>query len=204
LAVAQKYSHQTYVPYVWGGSAIGDKETCDACRSCIEGKRHLAVERRQKACQACRQCGVDCSHFVNRMFKDAGLPFPYLTTSKMKRLSPAKLRSSHLVNIGRDLSKARPGDLLVTAHHVVMLLALRGGTVGDFIHVSRSIKHGRIGGVELVQNKDLMRYRGRILRILRHVSLDEKDAKPEHHKKRRPLISPRPVETSHHLVAKAE
>ena len=174
LNVAESYGRRTDIPYVWGGNSIGDPETCQECRACVEGKHRLRVERRSRACEACRQCGVDCSHFVNQIFKKAGMPFPYLATAKMKRLPAEKLRAKYgLIDIGHDLSKARPGDLLVTPRHVILLLAKGEGSTGDFVHVSRSIKHGRIGGVELVRDKDLLRYRGRLVRILRYRSLDE-------------------------------
>jgi hypothetical protein len=172
MSVARSYRGKTYIPYVWGGDHVGDQATCQACRACVEGKGRLKVERRARACTACRQCGVDCSHFVNRLYKEAGLPYPYLSTSKLKRLSASTLHKRYgLVDLGRDLSRAQPGDLLVSPRHVVMLLRMRDGTTGDFIHVSRSIKHGRMGGVEVVENQDLFRFRGRLVRILRHQAL---------------------------------
>jgi cell wall-associated NlpC family hydrolase len=186
LRAAEKYGAKTYVPYVWGGNAIGSESTCNACRACIGSKRHLRVQRRQAACSACRQCGVDCSHFVHRLYEEVGLPLPYLATSKLKHLKGAALRADNLVDVGHDLAQARPGDLVVTARHVVLLLALHDHGFADFIHVSRRVDGGRgggkarIGGIELARDRDLLHYRGKIVRILRHVMLDVPalDAKP--------------------------
>jgi hypothetical protein len=60
-----------------------------------------------------------------------------------------------------------------------MLVAKRDGLRGDFVHVSRSSGNDRLGGIELVEDQDLTRFRGRLLKILRHEAL--LDAKPSDH-----------------------
>jgi len=173
--VLEKYGELTHVPYVWGGSAIGNPSECQACKDCIAKKgRSIRVERRLKSCPACTKCGMDCSHFVHRIYKDAGLGFPYASTRELQRTSHAKLRERFgLVDVGRDLRRAQPGDLLLHPKHVVILLRVRGERTGDILHVSRSIeKSGRIGGVEILRNIDLLRFRGKLLKILRHERLD--------------------------------
>src|SRR5262249_14938310 len=94
LNVAESLCRRNDIPYALCGSAMADRATCQECRACVSVK-HLRVDRRARSCQACRQCGVDCSHFVNRVFKEAGLPFPYLATAKMKRLPAEKLRAKY-------------------------------------------------------------------------------------------------------------
>lgn len=173
--VLDRYGALTYVPYVWGGSALGNPSECQACRECITKKgRSVRVERRLKACAACKKCGMDCSHFVNRVYKDAGLGYPYASTRELARTSKAKLRERFgLIDVGRDLARAQPGDLLLHPKHIVILLRVRGQRTGDILHVSRSIEtSGRIGGVEVLRNVDLLRFRGRLLKILRHERLD--------------------------------
>jgi hypothetical protein len=174
----ERYRSLTYVPYVWGGDKIGTPSECRQCRSCIESRRHLRVERRLKACSACQSCGIDCSHFVNRVYRDAGLPYSYLTTRDFQRSSARKLREKFgLVDVGRDVRLARPGDILLHPKHVVLLLELRGPGRGDILHVSRSIEaDGRVGGVEVAENQDLRGFRGRLIKILRHVDAGEAPA----------------------------
>ena len=175
LQVAGKYAGETYIPYVWGGDAVGSKRACEQCRACIGMRHHLKVSKQPASCQACKQCGMDCSHFVQRIFREAGLGFPYLPTMQLKHLTPAKLRL------------AKPGDLLLHKNHIVMLLDKTGARSGDFIHVSRLIKRGKVGGVEVVHDTDLEKYRGKVLRILRHIAIDQADKRAPSAK---PLVLP--------------
>ena len=174
LDVAHRYATMTDVPYVWGGNAIGDGEACQECRACLASKRRLAPGKSRAAvCPACRDCGVDCSHLVNRIYADAGLDLPYLPTARLRYLSRSALKEHGLIDVGKDLSRAKPGDLLLQARHVVMLLTVTGPTRGDFIHVGRSVRHGRIGGIEVVRDGNLQRLAGgRLVRILRHTLLE--------------------------------
>ena len=64
---------KSWVPYVWGGSQIASRKSCAACRACLVKKPRLAPERRLQACKSCERCGIDCSHFVNQVYEDAGL-----------------------------------------------------------------------------------------------------------------------------------
>ena len=72
LRVANDYASKTFVPYVWGGNALGEPDDCDACRACVAKKTKLKVERRAGACSACRKCGIDCSHFISKIYNAAG------------------------------------------------------------------------------------------------------------------------------------
>ena len=170
LSVMERYRSMSYVPYIWGGNKIGDQSSCQACRACVAGKPRLKVERRLSACPACRACGVDCSHFANRVLRDAGLDYPYLATREMSRSSALDLRKKfNLVDMGHDPRQALPGDLLLYPKHVVLLLETRGdGRIGDILQVSRAVKRKGMGGIEVVRDQDLTRFRGKLLRILRH------------------------------------
>lgn len=175
LDVAKRYSTMAGVPYVWGGDEVGDANTCKACRACLATKRQGA-RAAKTVCAPCRACGVDCSHFVNRIFAEAGLPFPYLSTARLRSMRRGLLKANNLLDVGRDLRAARPGDLLLHERHIMLLVSLKTPTIGDYLHVNRPVKDGHIGGIELVHDQDLRRLRGgRLLRILRHVMLDELD-----------------------------
>lgn len=172
--VMGKYAEMTYVPYVYGGSKIGAKASCSACRACVDSKPKLKVERRMKACPVCSECGIDCSHFANRVFGDAGLKFPYAATKELTRSSAAELKAKlSLVDIGNDPRDARAGDLILFNKHVVMVLASTGDGSGDILHVSRSVKRHGMGGIEVVKGQKLAKFRGRILKILRHTRLHD-------------------------------
>jgi cell wall-associated NlpC family hydrolase len=173
LQVAERYGGKSFIPYVWGGDAVAEADVCLECRSCVMGKRRLSVYKRKAACPACRACGMDCSHFVNRIYREAGLPFPYASTRALTRSSAADLRKTYgLVDLGRDVRTAQPGDLLLHRDHVMLLLRLTADHRGDVLHVSRSItRKGVPGGVEVVRDADLRTFRGPVKRVLRHEML---------------------------------
>lgn len=182
LALAERFGERTDVPYVWGGDAIGDPKTCLACRTCVEGKKKTKLKNRLKACAPCRACGIDCSHFAARFFRAAGLDLPFASTAVLRKAKPAELRARFgLVDVGRNLADARPGDLLLHNRHLTILLRLHSDTRGDVLHSSRSNKRGRMGGIEIARDKDLQRFRGRIVKILRRVELLEEDEAVNHY-----------------------
>lgn len=194
----ERYGDMTYVPYVWAGGAIGSKEACMQCRACIEARPGLKVERRMKSCGACQQCGVDCSHFANRVLSDAGLKYPYIDTRGMTRSSRTELRKKYnLVDMGNDARKAMAGDLLLFRHHVVMVLDAYGDGMGDIIHMTRSVKRKGAGGIEVVRGQALDRFRGKIIKILRHGVLHDGEKSPAEKQQRR---LPSPDEVSRHQL----
>ena len=167
LALARAYAQHKDVPYVWGGSKVGDPQSCLACRSCLQSKKRRArLETRHRSCKACQQCGIDCSHFVNQLFLAAGLDYQYASTNDFMRRGRAEF-----VQIGHDPALAQAGDLLFYRNHVVLLVTKREGRRGDFVHVSRSAGGDRLGGIDLVVDQDLSNFRGRLLRIMRHMAL---------------------------------
>ena len=176
VSTAERYGARNYIPYVWGGRRIADTQTCLECRTCLAKEKVRTGKAKSRECTACKKCGVDCSHFVNLVFREAGLPYPYISTKKMRQLSRERLRRNLLIDIGRNLGNAKAGDLLVHESHVMLLLRDPERGFGDYVHVNRPVKKGRIGGVEIVRDADLSKHRGgRLIKILRHIGL-EKDA----------------------------
>lgn len=117
--------------------------------------------------------GLDCSHFIQKVFSEAGLEFPYINTALMLSLPPAKLRSRYrLVTLGRDMALIRPGDFLVYKGHVVLVEAVKGLGVGDILHATggRDIK-GPGQGVQRERAVKFEYFRGMLLLILRHEKL---------------------------------
>jgi hypothetical protein len=170
VLIAKRYHDLDYIPYVWGGNAIGSKDICLACQKCIIKKKPSVAKRLQR-CAPCRECGMDCSHFVNRIYEDAGLSFPYATSRELARQSRSALFSLYsLIDIGKDLRHAQPGDILVYKHHIVMLTNVIDSNFGDFIHITRFKGQSRpkVGGFKWVKNFNLHKFRGKLIRILRH------------------------------------
>jgi hypothetical protein len=171
LRLAEQLSERLDVPYVWGGATIGTPAACSECRRCITTRR-VGVPGRVKLCPACKSCGVDCSHFAQRLLASSGLAFPYAATGKLVATGREKLAASFgLVDLGRDLASARPGDLLLYRRHVVVLLSPPVNGRGDIIHSTRGRRPGDPGGIQLRRGLDLRRFRGPLLKILRHRDL---------------------------------
>ena len=163
------------VPYIWGGSKVGSLEQCQACRECV-AKKKVPLARRLQKCRPCQQCGLDCSHFVSRLFEIVGLDFPYASTRELRRASASALKRYHqLISIPVDLKAVQAGDLILYAKHVVLVLKGYGDGRADFIHASRFRKGDRnkLGGLELERGKFLHRMRGPVKRILRHIEFHE-------------------------------
>jgi hypothetical protein len=169
-AVIQEVAGALHVPYVWGGNKIGSESTCQECTECIVKKR-LGPKSRTANCRACASCGIDCSHLVQQVFSAAGLEMPYAASNLMAKADPATLlRHYNLVDIGKDFENARPGDIIVYRRHVGILMANHGNNHGDLVHASRFAGGGRekVGGIRYDLNKNIVRPRGGLVRILRH------------------------------------
>lgn len=164
LDAANALSRREEIPYVWGGRATSSPVVCTACKRCIE-KRKLNPYQRMASCPACEQCGVDCSGFVSRVMRAAGLE-----TGRVTSKSLGARRSKVFKPVGRDLAYARPGDVVVLKDHVVIFLGRHGPKKIDYIHASRFIPGRKAGGIEVVSSSDLPR-RERPVVILRHEAL---------------------------------
>lgn len=162
------------ISYVYGGSKVGDVETCDECNSCLEKKRP-APKQRFSECPTCYNCSLDCSHFVQLVFSRAGLGFPYLTSTQMLDLSSEALtRKYSLVPVGVDLEKVLAGDMLVYRGHVIVVETVHEPGIADIIHATggKDIKvPGQ--GIQRERYARLANFRGELLRIIRHKRLQE-------------------------------
>jgi len=160
------------VPYVWGGNKIGSAEDCDKCSQCIIKYKKRGPSKRHLNCSACQRCGMDCSHFVHKVFKDVGMGFPYASTRTFLRVSSKRPDAiPGLRFISNDLKDAMPGDLLVQKKHVVILINKKSDTTGDIVHMSRTVRSGRIGGIALKRDANLTRFFGGVKKIFRHEKL---------------------------------
>lgn len=175
LETADRFVNKTAIPYVFGGSQIGSSKVCQECSTCIRARRLPANSSsdRFNQCSACRSCGLDCSNFVKHLFTEAGLPVKFATTTTLNRASDLVLEEQfRFINVGNDLSDARPGDLVLKKGHVIMLIDIHValGTV-DFIHASRGSKRTPVGGIELRRGFSLRKIQRETVRILRHRDL---------------------------------
>jgi hypothetical protein len=126
-------------------------------------------------CPQCRACSLDCSHFTALVYREAGLPYPYLATSLMLSLDARSLAERYrLKDLGTDLARAEAGDLLVFDGHVVLLEKRRppapGRTTwrGDVVHATGGSAVRAPGeGVQRERFVELAHFRGPLRRILR-------------------------------------
>jgi cell wall-associated NlpC family hydrolase len=175
LDTAMSYLVHSSVPYVWGGNSIGDSDTCTRCATCMIKNKKRGVRKRHLRCGDCSRCGLDCSHFVQKVFADAGLHYPFVTTATMMK---PNLKRPDLIPglrfISTDLRDARPGDLLVLRRHVVILALRHEDGTADVIHVSRAVRNTlvpKVGGIEYRRRVNLKKFYGGLRRILRHEKL---------------------------------
>ncbi len=170
IQLALEHVELTHVPYVWGGARIGSMDECVACRQCVR-RNNIALEERSRLCKECRKCGMDCSHFVHSVYANAGLDYPYASSRELaKQTSPGIFRNYNLVDLGRNLQRLQPGDLVVYPRHIVMVTRVTGLGRADIVHISR-YRQGperHVGGFRLDQDVDLDAYRGGFVRVLRH------------------------------------
>ncbi len=178
VQLGERFADMNYVPYIWGGEQIGTKAECDACRACaMQAKTRL--DKRLARCDACKRCGIDCSHFVHRLYKTIGLNYQYATTRELTRIDHKQLlRHYNMIDVGTSLSDAQPGDLLLYKKHVAMVLRVRDDQHADFVHASRFRAGDRhkLGGLRLDMNQNVYRFRGELVRILRHQFLHDGQA----------------------------
>lgn len=171
LSSARNILENYDITYVYGGNALESQAACEACNTCLE-KLKPGKNARLTACPSCRSCSLDCSHFTHLVYTNAGLETSYIPTQLMLELGPEALkRRFNLVDVGRDLRAAAPGDLLVYRGHVVLLEKVVDAPFGDIIHATSSELHGPGQGVQRRRYVNLQGFRGPLLRILRHAML---------------------------------
>ena len=168
-AVGNQMLEHLEVSYVYGGSKVGDAGQCEKCNTCLE-ENQPAPKERFKVCGVCSQCSLDCSHFVQLVFANAGLRFPYLTSQQMLDLDQNTLRRRyHLLAVPEHPGKLLAGDLLVYRGHVVIAEMIHGHDSVDVIHATggRDIREpGQ--GIQRERFARASNFRGPLLRVLRH------------------------------------
>ena len=181
MASVNRLQTKSYVPYVFGGNAIGSPSVCQACSECIMARKLPAnsSSARSVHCGACRSCGIDCSNFVNRVFDDADMGYRFADTSTLRGVEDMNLEARFgFVNVGNHIEDARAGDVLLQSNHVIILLAVDPvhHTI-DYIHSSRGTRRSPVGGIERVRGADMFKSARHIEKILRHRELIQ----PEDH-----------------------
>jgi cell wall-associated NlpC family hydrolase len=172
VSAARQLLDEAEVSYVYGGKSIGTATDCLACNACLE-KRQPAPSARVAQCPECARCSLDCSHFTQLVFRRAGIDHPYLTSKDMVSLTQLRLQKDFGFSaLPPDAMQALPGDLLVYKGHVVMLERRHGQGKGDIIHATGGREIREPGqGIQRERWADLGRFRGPLLRILRHHAL---------------------------------
>ena len=175
MDAAHRLASRTNVPYVFGGRQLGSPNQCQQCSECIREHKLAANSTliRYNRCSACRNCGIDCSNFVNRLFAEAGLRYQFADTRTLNRMKEDTIQEAYgFVNLGRDLSQVRPGDLILEKSHIVLVVDVDHalGTI-DYIHASRGSKRTPVGGIELRRGSKLEKLGPQVVKILRHQEL---------------------------------
>lgn len=176
LATAGQLLELAQISYVYGGSRLGDGEKCNTCNVCLE-TNNPDPKKRLVACPVCADCSLDCSHFIELVYRLAGAPYPYLDTKLMIALTGDRLRRNYnLEDLESRIDLAQPGDLFVYEGHVVILERLHGKSKGEFrgdiVHATGG-KDIRLPGQGIQRERfvELRYFRGSLRRILRHVKL---------------------------------
>jgi len=172
LDAAQKIFDQLDISYAYGGYKLGTPGDCSLCTACLE-KKKPAPKTRFSACSICQKCSLDCSHFVQMVFKEAGFKSPYLTTKTMLSLGGLELMNKyHLVDLGKAISQIRAGDLVVYRDHVALLTRIYPKGYANVVHATGGRDIRAPGqGVQKERMILVESFRGPLLRILRHKSL---------------------------------
>jgi hypothetical protein len=174
IKAADLLMNEYEISYVYGGHQVGDAGACQVCNQCLEMKVPVP-NKRLTLCPECQKCSIDCSHFAQLTFSNAGFSMPYLPTEEMLALSKKKLKRNYkMIDIGSDSRVALPGDLLVYPTHVVMLEKNYLDGHGDIIHATGGGEIRIPGqGIQRKRRTPLASLGGPLQRILRHQDLME-------------------------------
>ena len=192
LQSARMLLENAQVSYVYGGRALGEGPACEACNQCL-GSKAPHPKQRLARCPECVRCSLDCSHFTQLVFLNAGLEAPYLTTALMAELGAEALaRDYHFRPVAPD--ETAPGDLLVYNGHVVLLEKRSGTGLGDIIHATAGLELKGPGmAIQRLRHVAIANFRGPLVRVLRHTELPGAlpSPVPRRGPQLRPIIPPR-------------
>ena len=171
------FLRKNYVPYIYGGKRIGSPAVCKACSACIVAKNleSRASSSRTKHCPVCRACGIDCSNFVSKIFKEANFNYRFAATSTLNKDTPDVLKSRyHLDLLDTNVNILRVGDLLLEKDHVMIVMNIDSyQKVIGIVHASRGETNVSLGGISRMNNYSFERFDQRVLRVLRHEGLQQ-------------------------------
>jgi hypothetical protein len=172
---AERLAAKSYIPYVWGGRSISSAAVCNRCRACIEKNKLASFDnfKRLRSCSACKKCGLDCGHFVAKVFNSSGVYYRYADTALFRRLSSEVLWREHLLDarVLDDIDDLAPGDLILEQGHISLVVGVnRWSQTIDFVHASRKGEDSPVGGLEKVRDWPLERFfrSGKDPVVLRH------------------------------------
>lgn len=161
------------IPYALGGNAVGSLSVCDQCRACLDAQVGRTSAQQLSSCKACSSCGLDCSHFVERAFLNAGLRFRYADTATLFELDDTLRESQHhFVRLDTGFNNLEPGDLVLERGHMVLVVDVDPvAQLFAYVHSSSSGRN-RKDGIEVVRNVPMKRYASRLyannVMVLRH------------------------------------
>lgn len=170
LIEAETLLKDSPTPYKKGGKTLKAKK-CEDCSECLLQKK--PSKAKQLCGKICQSCGVDCSNFTKFVYNQVGLDYPYLSSAEMIHISKRNLYIKYgLVDLGKNLDEARPGDLLVYKGHVAILERMLERKRGDIIHAASTRTYRKTGnGIHRRKNANLANLRGPLVKILRHYKL---------------------------------
>ena len=161
------------ISYAWGGSQVLDGTgdgACHLCQKCLSSKAPKP-KKQLKTCPECQGCSLDCSHFIQKVFKEAGIDVPYLTTRDMVGMSNSQLGRAGYLRLRSD-SEIKPGDIVVYKGHVVLVEKTYGNGRGDVVHATSGKElRGPGQGIQRARFAPFSGFRGPVLSILRHKRL---------------------------------
>jgi len=172
LTEADQLLEMAKISYVYGGHEVAGDQRCDACNRCL-AEQKPGPKQRALACPDCRRCSLDCSHFVNLVYRRAGIVMGYLSTHVMiERSARDLLRLYGLLDFAQDVSALQPADLLVYRGHVAMVERVFANGLVDVVHATggRDLR-GPGMGIQRERKVMAVSFRGPLLRILRPKAL---------------------------------
>lgn len=172
LQEAQQILERGDISYTYGGKQVGQSGECRDCQNCL-AKKAPQPGRRAQVCPACARCSLDCTHFIQEVFSRSGISMAYLTTATMLESSrETLLHRFDFQTIEPQVSRLRPGDILVYRGHAALLEKVHPSGLIDVIHATsgRDLKGPGLG-IQRQRQVDPSHLRGPLQRVLRHKDL---------------------------------
>lgn len=174
ISTAEYLMDEWEISYVYGGNKLENPALCKKCSLCLAKKKSMVSRKSRHFCPICSACSLDCTHFIQLVYRNAGLNMRYIDTRTMLKSSEKSLLKKFLLVTIADLQDSIPGDILVYTGHAVILERIEDGGYGDIIHVTAGKDIKQPGqGVQKERKVYLSRFRGHLKKILRHKFVHE-------------------------------